>query len=61
MREGKIEVISGMNVPMLIKLVRLRRKKLAEAVQKATDSGRHYIMVASNFLEKKNDESNKNS
>lgn len=61
MREGKIEVISGMNVPMLVKLVRLRRKKLAEAVQKATDSGRHYIMVASNFLEKKNDESNKNS
>ena len=53
MKEGKVEVISGMNLPMLIKLLRMRKKPLLEAVQSAAESGRHYIMVASDLLEKK--------
>ena len=53
MKEGKIEVISGMNLPMLIKLLRMRKKPLLESVQSAAESGRHYIMVASDLLEKK--------
>ena len=53
MEEGKIEVVSGMNLPMLIKLLRMRKKSLAEAVQSAAESGRHYIMVASDLLEKR--------
>ena len=55
MQEGRIEVISGMNIPMLVKLVRMRRKSLSEAILAAAESGQHYIMVASQFLGKKND------
>ena len=53
MEEGKIEVISGMNLPMLIKLLRMRKKNLKEAVCSAAESGQHYIMVASDLLEKR--------
>ena len=53
MEEGKIEVVSGMNVPMLVKLLRMHKKTLQEAVQTAAESGRHYIMVASDLLEKR--------
>ena len=59
MQEGKIEVISGMNIPMIVKLVRMRRKKLMDAVQESAQSGQHYIMVASQFLGKKNDSKSK--
>ena len=58
MQEGRIEVISGMNIPMLVKLVRMRRKSLSEAILAAAESGQHYIMVASQFLGKKNDSKN---
>ena len=58
MQEGKVEVISGVNVPMLIKLIRMRRKPLSEAILTAAESGQHYIMVASQFLGKKNDSKN---
>ena len=56
--EGKVEVISGMNVPMLVKLIRMRKKTLSEAILSAAESGQHYIMVASQFLGKKNDSKN---
>ena len=53
MEEGKVEVISGMNIPMLVKLLRVRKKSLKEVVETAAESGRHYIMVASDLLEKR--------
>ena len=53
MEEGKIEVISGMNVPMLIKLLRMRKKDIKEAINSATEAGKHYIIVASELLEKR--------
>ena len=53
MEEGKVEVISGLNLPMFVKLLRMRKKPLGEAVQAAAESGRHYIMVASDLLEKR--------
>lgn len=53
MEEGKVEVISGVNLPMLVKLLRTRKKDIEEAVRVAKESGRHYIMVASDLLEKK--------
>ena len=53
MEEGKVEVVSGMNLPMLVKLLRMRKKSLKEAVCAAAESGRHYIMVASDLLEKR--------
>lgn len=46
--QGRIEVIAGVNLPMLIKLCEVRgRKKLSEAALDAQDAGRRYIRVAS--------------
>ena len=53
MEEGKIEVVSGMNVPMLIKLLRMRKKHMSEAISSAIEAGKHYIIVASELLEKR--------
>ncbi|PWR25379.1 PTS sugar transporter subunit IIA [Zavarzinia aquatilis] len=46
-----IEVIAGVNLPMLIKLASVRTKMtLAEAVAAAQDAGKKYISVASAHL-----------
>ena len=46
-----IEVIAGVNLPMLIKLASVREEKtLDEAVTSAQDAGRKYITVASRVL-----------
>jgi PTS system mannose-specific IIA component len=51
LEQGKVEVIAGVNLPMLIKLASLRAKApLKEAVAEAQDAGRRYINVASNLL-----------
>ena len=51
MEAGRIEVIAGMNLPMLIKLASVREEKsLDEAVTCAQDAGRKYITVASRVL-----------
>lgn len=51
MGSGKIEVIAGVNLPMLIKLASVRSKSsLTEAVDKAQEAGRKYIRVASKEL-----------
>jgi PTS system mannose-specific IIA component len=51
MGSGKIEVIAGVNLPMLIKLASVRAKTtLGEAVDKAQEAGRKYIRVASKEL-----------
>ncbi|MGD0762850.1 MAG: PTS sugar transporter subunit IIA [Roseiarcus sp.] len=48
---GRIEVICGINLPMLIKLATLRETAdLDEAVLEARDAGRKYITVASKVL-----------
>jgi PTS system mannose-specific IIA component len=50
---GKVEVIAGVNVPMLIKLISVRNSmNLMEAVMTAQEAGRKYINVASNLLKK---------
>lgn len=49
--QDKIEVIAGVNLPMLIKLVSIRAEKpLHEVVEEAQEAGRKYINVASNLL-----------
>jgi PTS system mannose-specific IIA component len=49
--KAKIEVIAGMNLPMLIKLASVRNtEKLADAVTAAREAGRKYINVASQLL-----------
>ncbi len=51
MEAGRIEVIAGVNLPMLIKLASVRGDKpLAAAVADAQDAGRKYINVASQVL-----------
>ena len=51
MESGKVEVIAGVNLPMLIKLVSVRGEKpLVDAVAEAGDAGRKYINVASQVL-----------
>lgn len=51
MEAGRIEVIAGMNLPMLIKLSSVRRSgDMATAVTEAQAAGRKYINVASQLL-----------
>jgi PTS system mannose-specific IIA component len=51
MDKAKIEVIAGINLPMLIKLASLRQtESLANAVRGAQEAGRKYINVASQLL-----------
>jgi len=51
MDKGKIEVIAGVNLPMLIKLASVRHSEpLGDAVASAQEAGRKYINVASKLL-----------
>jgi PTS system mannose-specific IIA component len=53
MGSGRIEVIAGVNLPMLIKLAEVRgRLALNEAVLAAQEAGRKYISVASALLQR---------
>lgn len=48
---GKVEVVAGVNLPMLIKLSEARANAtLSEAADKAQDAGRRYIAIASKVL-----------
>lgn len=51
MGSGAVEVVAGINLPMLIKLASLREEvPLADAVARAQEAGRKYITVASHVL-----------
>ncbi len=51
MDHAKVEVIAGVNLPMLVKLASVRsRLDLREAVAEAQEAGRKYINVASRLL-----------
>lgn len=51
MKTGHIEVIAGVNLPMLIRLEGARRTmKVKDAVAAAREAGRKYISVASEVL-----------
>ena len=51
METGRIEVIAGMNLPMLIKLSSVRKNgDIGVAVDEAQAAGRKYINVASRLL-----------
>ncbi|QQM30584.1 PTS sugar transporter subunit IIA [Martelella lutilitoris] len=51
MNNGTVEVIAGVNLPMLIKLVAVRADNdMAKALAEAEDAGRRYINVASRVL-----------
>jgi PTS system mannose-specific IIA component len=51
MQPGKVEVIAGINLPMLIRLEGARRTmNVKDAVAAAREAGRKYISVASEVL-----------
>jgi mannose PTS system EIIA component len=54
METGQIEVIAGINLPMLIRLESARRRmNVVDAVAAAREAGRKYISVASEVLGEK--------
>ena len=51
MEPGRVDVVAGINLPMLIKLASVRdAEPLGEAVLHAQEAGRKYINVASRVL-----------
>jgi mannose PTS system EIIA component len=51
MENGAVEVIAGVNLPMLVKLARIREEvALLDALKLAQEAGRKYIHVASLVL-----------
>ena len=52
---GRVEVIAGINLPMLIRLAGARKTmSVTEAVAAAQEAGRNYITVASELLGEEN-------
>jgi PTS system mannose-specific IIA component len=51
MNQPKVEVLAGMNLPMLVKLGKVRATHtLADAVMIAQEAGRKYVTIASRVL-----------
>lgn len=51
MKQGGVDVVAGVNLPMMIKLTSIRgTMPLTEAVTQAQEAGRKYINVAGNLL-----------
>ena len=51
MEIGRVEVVAGLNLPMLVKLARVRKDaNLEKAASAAQDAGRKYINIASQIL-----------
>jgi PTS system mannose-specific IIA component len=51
---GKVEVLAGVNLPMLIKLASVRdAQPLEQAVLQAQEAGRKYVYIASKVLNAK--------
>lgn len=52
MDDAKVEVLAGVNLPMLVKLASIRGDMaMTEAVAHASEAGRKYISVASQILD----------
>jgi mannose PTS system EIIA component len=49
----RVEIVTGVNLPMLIKLTSLREGELVEVARVIRDQGKGAIYVASEILEKK--------
>ena len=51
MESARVEVVAGVNLPMLIKLASVRNERpIGEAIAEAQEAGRKYINVASAVL-----------
>ncbi len=57
LKKGKVEVITGVNLPMLLKIPDMqRKKKLAESADFIKDYGKKNIYLASELLSRKADD-----
>ena len=51
MSQPKVEVLAGINLPMLVKLAKVRGETpLEDAVSAAQEAGRKYVTIASRVL-----------
>ena len=56
MDKANVEIIAGVNLPMLIKLASVRKtESLADAIESAQEAGRKYISVASKLLKERSE------
>ena len=51
---GVVEIISGVNLPMLIKICQLRDKDILEVIQEGKNAAQKYISIASEILSENN-------
>lgn len=51
---GVVEIISGVNLPMLIKICQLRDKDILEVIQEGKIAAQKYISIASEILSENN-------
>jgi mannose PTS system EIIA component len=50
LEQARVEVLAGVNLPMLVKLASVRSRPISEAVRMAQEAGRKYITIASRVL-----------
>jgi len=51
MNRPNVDVLAGMNLPMLVKLAKVRQDRpLREAIDLAQEAGRKYVTIASSVL-----------
>ena len=50
MARDTVEVVYGANLPLLVKLAKMRDRPIAEAIEAALESGRKYIDGAKRML-----------
>ena len=51
MNRPKVEVVAGINLPMLVKLAKVREERsLPDAIAMAQEAGRKYVTIASRVL-----------
>ena len=51
---GVVEIMSGVNLPMLIKICQLRDKDILEVIQEGKNAAQKYISIASEILSENN-------
>lgn len=47
---AQVEIVYGANLPLLVKLAKLRRRPLSEAVARAVEAGRKYVSTTGTLL-----------
>ena len=54
LEQGVVEIMSGVNLPMLIKICQFRDKDILEVIQEGKNAAQKYISIASEILSKNN-------